>query len=358
MKKVLFLHKDFIKGGGIERVHQNLSIALDGIGVKSLFFVLQGYGDSLEGFDALSSHREAFRPEKDCNRFNKLITLTKFCKQNQVTSIISATETANIYACMLKIVMPSINVIYTRHCAFDVSDQKLSPFTIRLLYNVFALNGKIVGVSKALCKDIQTSLLFARKSNVNFIPNAVVSIDILKSSENNTDGWRFSNYFIAIGRLVEQKGFDMLIDAYALSKKKDPTLPKLVIVGDGVDRKMLESKITTKNLEHSIFLAGYTINPYFALSNAEAFILSSRHEGMPTVLVESLALNTPVIAFDCPTGPGELINPKNGLLVDNANVGALSEAITNWSSLPNKNLAESVEHFHFSVVANNYSTLL
>jgi glycosyltransferase involved in cell wall biosynthesis len=79
---------------------------------------------------------------------------------------------------------------------------------------------------------------------------------------------------------------------------------------------------------------------------------------MPTVLVEAMALNTPVIAFDCPTGPNELITDgKNGLLIEYLNINKLASALGEYSALPRTDLNKTVEHFSYSSVARNYALL-
>ena len=83
--------------------------------------------------------------------------------------------------------------------------------------------------------------------------------------------------------------------------------------------------------------------------------MSSRHEGMPTALVEAMYLNTPVIAFDCPTGPSELIeNGKNGFLVEANNVDKLADAISKYKQLHGKEIAQSVSAFEYQSVARRY----
>ncbi|MFT5542456.1 MAG: glycosyltransferase involved in cell wall biosynthesis [Glaciecola sp.] len=354
---ILFLHKCFVTGGGIERVHQNLGSAFFDKSVKHCFYVLNGFGESHSAFTELSNDVTAFRAPESGSFLTKLNNLFCLIKQNRVTSIISATETANLAAFFCKIRFPSLRVVYTRHCAFDVSDQKLSPWAIKLLYSAYLLNGNVVAVSKALKQQIHASVFWG-KSKIHFVPNAVISEKMHALANCDSSIEDKGKYFIAVGRLVEQKGFDLLLQAYANALNKNKALPKLVIAGAGEDEQKLKTLAKTLGISEAVNFIGFVSNPYCLIKPASAFILSSRHEGMPTVLVEAMALETPVIAFDCPTGPNELIiNGQNGSLVPYLSLEHLKNAMLDYKQLPSVNLSKTVEHFTYSEVANHYLSL-
>lgn len=132
---------------------------------------------------------------------------------------------------------------------------------------------------------------------------------------------------VAAGRLGPQKGFDMLIDAFALVHAKYPDW-HLWIFGSGGWRPKLKAQIERLELAGRAHLKGPSkvLDQQFAA--ASIFVLSSRFEGLPMVLLESMAAGLPPVAFDCPTGPGEVIeNGKSGLLVPPQDVPALAAAI-------------------------------
>src|SRR5690606_1297415 len=98
--------------------------------------------------------------------------------------------------------------------------------------------------------------------------------------------------------------------------------------GDGPDKNLIRSKISELKLDDDVKVIPYQSNPFHYVSQAEFTLLTSRYEGFPMSVVESLAVGTPVIAVDCKSGPSEIIVDKvNGLLVPNHNVEALAEAI-------------------------------
>ncbi|AEE24251.1 glycosyltransferase [Paraglaciecola chathamensis] len=354
-KKVLFLHKWFSLSGGVERVHQNLSNALASEGITSEFYVYDITGDKKAGYDKLIESKTATHPVQSDSFLKKLAHLFAHIKAQEIEVIIAATETANILAAFCAIRFPKLSVVYTRHCAFDVSDQKLSPAKIKLLYNFYSLTGgAIVTVSGSLQQELLSNIKLGRK-HVEFIPNAVVDEKVIEKSQLNTDNFVSSDYFCAVGRLVEQKGFDMLIQAYAQARQKNNDLPKLIVVGIGDLLTELTQLAESLNIKEYVEFYGFTDNPYYIIRNAQAFILSSRHEGMPTALVEAMYLNTPVIAFDCPTGPSELIeNGKNGFLVEANNVDKLADAISKYKQLHGKEIAQSVSAFEYQSVARRY----
>lgn len=135
-----------------------------------------------------------------------------------------------------------------------------------------------------------------------------------------------SKNIIAIGRLTAQKGFDMLIEAMKTVVQKHPKWT-VNIFGEGEDKIMLQNLINSSNLQNNIILRGYSSNIDSELCKSSLFVLSSRFEGFPLVLVEALGQGMPSVAFDCPEGPAQLLETGGGILVEKENVPKLAEAI-------------------------------
>jgi glycosyltransferase involved in cell wall biosynthesis len=128
----------------------------------------------------------------------------------------------------------------------------------------------------------------------------------------------------AVGRLVPQKGFDLLIDAFALIAKDHPKW-KLVIWGEGPDREMLERKRESYNLTDRIQMPGISETPGAWLGTSDVFVLSSRYEGWGIVLLEAMSFGLPCVSFDCDFGPSDMITDGiDGVLVPRENVSALA----------------------------------
>jgi glycosyltransferase involved in cell wall biosynthesis len=139
---------------------------------------------------------------------------------------------------------------------------------------------------------------------------------------------------LAIGRLTAQKGFDLLIQSYALIANNNSGW-KLLIVGDDYgEQKHLEELIDHHDLRQKVSILPATKDIIQYYRSAGLYALSSRFEGLPMVLIEAMSFGLPLIAFDCPTGPAELVNSENGLLVENGNVHKFAEALESLMQNP------------------------
>jgi GalNAc-alpha-(1->4)-GalNAc-alpha-(1->3)-diNAcBac-PP-undecaprenol alpha-1,4-N-acetyl-D-galactosaminyltransferase len=158
------------------------------------------------------------------------------------------------------------------------------------------------------------SPIIQRHSEV--IPNPIIPIFDLEQSPKPKNQ---NKIILAMGRLVEQKGFDLLIQAFARIK---PVFSdwELHIWGEGEQKKILESLRDELGLREHVRFRGMTQDNYNIMRQADIFVLSSRYEGFPNVLGEAMACGLPVISFDCPSGPSELItHGMNGLLIPKIN---------------------------------------
>lgn len=135
-----------------------------------------------------------------------------------------------------------------------------------------------------------------------------------------------SHIIVSAGRLTYQKGFDLLIEAAHRVLPKHPEW-QWYILGEGEQRSELEHMIAKSNLTKQIHMPGM-VNIDDFLSKASFFVMSSRFEGLPMVLLEAKAHSLPIISFDCQTGPAEIVNNGvNGLLVPPENTDKLAETV-------------------------------
>jgi glycosyltransferase involved in cell wall biosynthesis len=132
---------------------------------------------------------------------------------------------------------------------------------------------------------------------------------------------------VACGRLNFQKGFDILIRAHKLVRSAGLE-HRLCILGEGPLRSELASLVAQMNVSDSVMMPGFLQNPFAAIRHASVFVLSSRFEGLPHVILEALALGTPVVATDCLSGPAEILeNGRYGMLVPTEDPEAIAKAL-------------------------------
>ena len=169
--------------------------------------------------------------------------------------------------------------------------------------------------------------------------------------------------FINIGRMTDQKDQLLLLEAFKNLKTKLNF--KLIILGKGKNKEILKKYIIQNNLKKNIKLIGYKKNPYPYFQKSDIFILSSRFEGLPNVLLEAQYLKKTIISSNCPTGPREiLLNGKAGFLFEVGNVKQLQERIlfvtnqNNSKLIKNKNKLGylSMGRFGFKKNMNLYLT--
>ena len=168
-------------------------------------------------------------------------------------------------------------------------------------------------------------------TNVTVIPNPC-AINSRKSKVES----RKTKTVLAVGRLHEQKGFDLLLQAWKPIEKTYSDW-SLRIVGEGPKRAELEAQIESQSLKR-VVLAGATNNVLDEYEAASIFVLSSRYEGLPLALIEAMWCGLPCIAFDCPQGPAELLAENRGWLVPNGDIAELTAQIAYALSHPEEAL--------------------
>ncbi|TDC09626.1 glycosyltransferase family 4 protein [Streptomyces sp. 8K308] len=180
--------------------------------------------------------------------------------------------------------------------------------------------GRFDAIAVLTQRDREDYLRVAPGTRVEWIPNAVHSL----KQKPSTCASRIA---VAAGRLRPQKGFDLLIKAYAQVVDDFPDW-QLRIYGTGDRGKQLRRMIDERHLYNHVFLMGRTDQMDEELAKASLYVLSSRAEGLPMVMIEAMTHALPVVSFDCPTGPADVITDgKEGLLVPPEDVDGLAAAL-------------------------------
>ncbi len=186
----------------------------------------------------------------------------------------------------------------------------------------------VITVSDGAAAAVETSLGI-RRSRVQVIYNPVITGEIFSQAETAVDHpwFRYGQppVIVGIGRLTEQKQFATLISSFSRLRARCPA--RLMILGEGEQRCALEALVRKLGLSEDVALPGFVANPYPYLRRAAVFVLSSAWEGLPTVLIEALALGTPIVSTNCASGPAEILgNGRLGALVPVGDIDAMAEA--------------------------------
>jgi glycosyltransferase involved in cell wall biosynthesis len=202
--------------------------------------------------------------------------------------------------------------------------QKMHP-AWRFLARVFAGRAaNLVMQTELACASLPDRL----KNLAVVIPNPVT----LTPFKRPTQGEHFR--FVAVGRLERQKGFDLLLEAFARAADKLPSA-SLAIFGEGPERPALKLLADRLGISGRIVMPGTTKTPQEWLEAGSIFVLSSRFEGFPNVLLEALLTGMATVAFDCPWGPSEIFrNEESYPLVPAADVDALAAALIRVATDP------------------------
>ena len=177
---------------------------------------------------------------------------------------------------------------------------------------------KIFAITRVMKEEFINKVGIDEKK-VELVYNPIDLKLIQKKAENvekKYENYLKQDYFLQVSRLTQQKQPEHLVDIY-YKLKQAGIKEKLYFIGDGEKKEIIKQKIKEYNLEDDIILLGQIENPYPFFKNAKLFVHTAKYEGLPTVLLESLALGTPVVSYDCPTGPRDILgkNSEYGELI-------------------------------------------
>jgi GalNAc-alpha-(1->4)-GalNAc-alpha-(1->3)-diNAcBac-PP-undecaprenol alpha-1,4-N-acetyl-D-galactosaminyltransferase len=204
----------------------------------------------------------------------------------------------------------------------DPSFTLMSPSWVKLRETFYPRAAMVVVQTRAGARYFENKV----GQKLVVIPNQVTVPQSSHTLDVNGVG-RGKKNIVGMGRLDKQKGFDLLILAFAAIAKDYPDW-QLTIYGEGEERSNLEQLVASAGVSASVLLPGKTSDPAMVFKQAEIFVLSSRFEGFPNVLCEAMACGCASISTRCPTGPEEIVTDEvDGLLVPVEDVPALSNSL-------------------------------
>jgi glycosyltransferase involved in cell wall biosynthesis len=352
-----------LRGGGVERVMLNLSIAFADLGFAVDLVLAKAEGPYVNDVPA----KVRIIDLRSKRVISSLPRLVQYLREAGPDVMISAMDHANVVAIMAKKfagVDTKIHVsthtllVYSSANSIDYR-QRAVLFFVRWTY---PLADEIICVSNAVREDL-VSITNLPMERMRVIYNPVPIADLRNMSTSPVDHpWFVPSgvpVILGVGRLVPEKDFSTLIQAMSLIKPIRPV--KLIILGEGRERLELENLIQRLDLIEDVALPGFTKNPYAYMSRASVLALTSIWEGLGLVLIEAMACGTPVVSTDCPGGPAEILeHGKFGDLVPICDPEKLAVAIldTIESPKPSDLLCRRANDFSLEKIVDQYLTLL
>jgi len=361
-QKRLAIFLPALYGGGAERTMLNLAEGIAAYGYATDLVLARAEGPYLAQVPGsvrlvdLKASRALF----------SVPALIRYLRSARPEAMLSALNYANIIALWARrLAGVPRRVVINEQNTFSRWKQQLpslySQLMPRLLKGFYPWADEIVAVSEGVADDLAQATGIPRE-RIQVIHNPVVTPELQAKAEAPLEHPWFAAgepaVLLAVGRLTVQKDFATLVQAFARVRRAHPA--QLLILGEGEERPVLEALVRQLGLEHDVSLPGFVANPYAYMARASLFVLSSRWEGLPTVLIEALYCGTPVVATDCPSGPREILRDgQYGQLVPVGDVAALAQAIeTTLAGQTPHPPRESWRPFELGAVVDQYMNVL
>jgi glycosyltransferase involved in cell wall biosynthesis len=298
----------------------------------------------------------------------RLPRLMRYMRTRGPDCLLSAGHSANELSILAKVLSSrKTRVVVSEHTCLSTELNALATSNLRRFAiqwfsgGIYRFADGVIAVSDAVRSDSER-LLRMKPGTCQTIYNPVNFERIFRLSVESIDHPWFQAdgppIVLGIGRLEEQKDFTNLLEAFA--KVRTELGARLLILGEGSQREYLTARIVQLGLDDCVRLLGFVPNPYPYLKNASAFALSSKWEGLPTVLLEALAFGVPIVSTDCPGGSNEILaGGKYGALVPMSNPRALAEAILIALRSPRPKVPdEALAKYRINDVVDQYLAVL
>lgn len=319
-----------LRGGGAERVMVTLARGFAERGHEVDLVLVRAEGpfladvpDAVRVIDLGASRTLASLP-----------ALVRYLRRERPAAMLSAMDHANVMALWARRFTgtPERLVISVRTTLSRVRDDnksirhRLMPSLARSFY---PWADSIVAVSSGVAGDLlRITGLPSRRIKVIYNPVSIAQVRA-GAGQPLAHPWFRSGappVVLGAGRLVPEKDFETLIRAFV--RVRDGREARLVILGEGKERAKLSQLVRSLGVASDVEMPGFVPNPFAYMARSAVFALSSRREGLPNVLLQSIACRTPVVATDCPSGPAEILrNGRWGQLVPVGSIEAFASAI-------------------------------
>ncbi|WP_456430859.1 glycosyltransferase [Thermosulfuriphilus sp.] len=360
---LIAIFASFSGRGGVERMLVNLAGGLVDLGCRVDVLAIKARSEYLRELPP-GVRLIKLGPE---HTYACLLPLAHYLQMARPAALLSAKNRANQVAVAARILSRvPLRVVLRMGTTTSAALRDKSPWRLwwwslgmRLTY---PRADAVVAVSTGVAEDL-ARLSRLPEAKLKVVANPVITPRLYALAQEAVEHpWLKAKrvpVVLAAGRLTRQKDFPTLIKAFARLCREIPS--RLIIIGEGEERKALEALVESLGLEGRVDLPGFVTNPYAYMSRADLFVLSSIWEGSPNVLTEALALGIPSVATDCPSGPREILaGGRYGELVPMGDVETLSQAMvkTLKNPLPPEILKEAVREYHQGYSARRYLQIL
>lgn len=313
-------------GGGAERVISELASFLCDGGHRVTLTTLEGDGEDFYGLDprvqrvrANIMWNSASAVQRIVNTFRRLSIIRRAVRAANPGVVVSFIDMTNIRV-LAALIGTSIPVVVSERT--DPRHHRIGRAWERLRRWSYPLAARVVVQTDGVCEWAKRAM---PRAKIDVIPNAVrafASADATRPAQMPQ-----GPVVVAMGRLSDEKGFDLLLEAFAQAELARDGWT-LVILGEGPKRAALTEQARALGLASQVLLPGRTREPDAWLRHADIFALSSRYEGFPNVLIEAMQCGAASVAFACDSGPSAIVRDGvDGLLVPDKDVAALALAL-------------------------------
>lgn len=360
-RRICILLQD-VRGGGAERIMLRLAEGFLAAGRQVDLLLVKKQGAYVGMIPKDARVIDLGRPHV----LGAVPAIARYIRANRPDAMLAALTHVNIAAVLarflarvpMRLVLSERNQISMKASTARGLREFVTFKLVRLLYPVA---DAIVAVSSGVATDLEAFARF-KPGSVSVVYNPITHDGMRRQAkEEVTHPWFAPGsppVILGVGRLHRQKGFDVLIRAFHQLRASGLDC-RLVIAGEGDERVALEELAQSLGVARELELLGFVPNPYALMSRAGVFVLSSRFEGLPGVLLEAMFCGAPVVATDCPSGAAEILEDgKYGTLVPVDDHQALAEAISRTlRARPSPSVSRAME-FNVDKAINEYLAVL
>ena len=349
----------YLGGGGAERVMQILACELAKLGYSVDLVLASATGEYIEELDERINIVDL-----DAKRVASCIPgLIRYFRYQRPDALLATVLHANLAALIAAIASRTSARIVVRETNSPLGEtslpksrwQRFQNLLARLLYR--RADQVVVSCESLVPQIISSRSVPAQKVARIYNP---VQVEIIKEKAQQSSGHRWLDQreapvILAAGRLVPQKDFPTLIEAFSIVRRE--LSARLIILGDGQLRAELTKFAESLGIKDDVDFPGFASNPYAFMSRASVFASSSLWEGLPNSLLEALALGVPIVSTDCETGPREILRDgADGILVPVGDVSRFAEGLYTALSADSGPIVgrESIDRFRVDSVVQQY----